>query len=83
MSRTRHHRGQKSQHNGHDYGGRYNCNKGYGNSYGVAGRDRARVERRNDDDRINPDELECEDKLQAQHNEDENWYWFDVYYDDN
>lgn len=50
MSRTKHHRGY--HHLGHDYGGRYRCNRGYGNSYGVDGRNLADKERRQDDKRL-------------------------------
>lgn len=46
MRRTRHHKGQKHRHNGHDYGARYKCNKTYGCPYGVEGRDLADSERR-------------------------------------
>ena len=52
MSRTRHHKGQKLRHSGHDYGGRYKCNKMYGQHYGVDGRDRADSERRNESKEI-------------------------------
>ena len=46
MSRTKHH-GNKS-HIGHDYGGRFNCNKGYGAGYGKDSRKAAHVEMRQD-----------------------------------
>lgn len=57
MSRTNHHRDQKNKHNGHEYGGRYKCNRCYGNSYGVHGRDKADSERRNQDKSIVREEL--------------------------
>lgn len=52
MSRTHHHRAQKSQHCGHEYGARYNCNKTYGTHYGPDGRNRAHREMRADSKRI-------------------------------
>ena len=47
MSNTHHH-GSKN-HQGHDYGGKYKCNKHYGQGYGKFGRQLAARERRNDD----------------------------------
>lgn len=47
MSNTVHH--GCDNHKNHDYGGRYNCNKAYNQSYGKFGRKRAAIERRNDD----------------------------------
>lgn len=58
MSRTRHHRNQKHQHNGFDYGGKYNCNKNYAQGYGTDGRDLADSERRRESKQIIRDELE-------------------------
>lgn len=49
MSRTKHH-GQDN-HVGHDYGGRYKCNKSYGNAYGTEGRNKADKERREESKR--------------------------------
>lgn len=46
MSNTYHHRGQKHRHNGHDYGGKYKCNRMYGQSYGSYGREMAHTEMR-------------------------------------
>lgn len=46
MSRTKHHKMQKHQHVGHDYGSRANCNKTYNNSYGTFGRKRLHKELR-------------------------------------
>lgn len=57
MSRTNHHRNQKTQHLGHDYGSRYNCNRKYTQSYGKYGRDLADSERRNESKVIVKDEL--------------------------
>ncbi len=57
MSRTRHHKNQKHQHNGHEYGSKLKCNKHYGNSYGVDGRDLGDSERRNEERHIIIEEL--------------------------
>lgn len=57
MSRTKHH--GIDNHIGHDYGGRYNCNKGYGASYGKDSRDKADSERRMEDKRVVIEELQC------------------------
>lgn len=46
MSRTKHHRDQKSIHCGYDYGGKYKHNKHYGGGYGADGRNAADKERR-------------------------------------
>lgn len=46
MSRTHHHKGQKTLHNGEDYGARYKCNRHYVNPYGKHGRKIASTERR-------------------------------------
>ncbi len=48
MANTYHHKMQKHQHVGHDYGGRYKCNWGYGNGYGKAGRNASHKEMRHD-----------------------------------
>jgi len=58
VSRTNHHRNQKTQHLGHDYGSRYNCNRKYSQSYGKYGRDLADSERRNEDKLIVREELD-------------------------
>lgn len=58
MSRTTHHRGQKSRHDGHDYGARYKCNKRYGQGYGKDGRDRAHKEIRHNSNLIIKEELD-------------------------
>lgn len=57
MTRTKHHRQQKYKHQGHDYGAKYNCNKGYSCPYGKDGRDLADSERRNESKRIIKEEL--------------------------
>jgi len=57
MSDTRHHRRQKYQHCGEDYGARYNCDKGYGTAYGKDGRQKAKEERRNESKKIIKKEL--------------------------
>ncbi len=61
MSRTKHHRNQKHQHNGQEFGSRYKCNRLYCQSYGKDGRDLADTERRNDSKRIINEELEMLD----------------------
>jgi len=57
MSRTKHHKGQKNQHNGHDYGSRYKCNKHYGAAYGKESRDIAHKEMREEGKEQIEDEL--------------------------
>lgn len=52
MSRTKHHRSQKANHEGYDYGGKYKHNKHYGGGYGKVGRDAADKERRSESKRI-------------------------------
>ena len=47
MSNTRHH--GVDNHLGHDYSGKYKCNKQYAQGYGKDGRRRAAKERRADD----------------------------------
>lgn len=58
MSRTNHHRNQKSNHEGHDYGGKYKHNKHYGGGYGVDGRNAADKERREEGKDIVEEELD-------------------------
>ena len=58
MSNTHHHKGQKNQHCGHDYGGKYKHNKHYGGGYGVDGRDAADSERRQQSKDIIASELD-------------------------
>lgn len=49
MSRTRHHRHQKYNKYGLDFGSRYNCNKNYGGGCGPAAKHAANRERRHKD----------------------------------
>jgi len=58
MSRTYHHRNQKTQHIGHDYGARYKCNRKFNQSYGKYGRALADSERRNVSKDMIRDELD-------------------------
>jgi len=60
MSRTKHHRSQKSHphHCGWDYGGKYKHNKHYGGGYGSFARHVADKERRNESKAIIKTELE-------------------------
>ena len=48
MSRTAHHRNQKTVRAGHDFGSRYNCGKGYGHGVGPHPKNLARSERRSE-----------------------------------
>lgn len=48
MANTYHHKRQKHYRNGYDYGGKYKCNRMYGQSYGSFGRKRAHIEMRNE-----------------------------------
>ena len=58
MSRTNHHRNQKQNRCGYDYGGRYKHNKHYGGGYGVDGRNAADKERRHQSKEYIEDELD-------------------------
>lgn len=57
MSRTRHHKNQRANHCGHDYGARLNCNKHYTCGYGSYGRYLGKRERRRLDKKIIASEL--------------------------
>jgi hypothetical protein len=52
MSRTRHHRHQRSTHCGEDYGSAHNCNRHYARNYGVYGRERLHSELRMEDKKL-------------------------------
>jgi len=58
MSRTNHHRTQRHNHCGYDYGGKYKHNKGYGGGYGSDGRNAAHREMRADSKVIIRSEIE-------------------------
>ncbi len=61
MANTYHHKGQKHYRNGYDYGGKYDCNKGYQQSYGSYGRKRAHIEMRTETKFIVNDVLKSDD----------------------
>ena len=52
MSRTTHHKNQRSNKWGLDFGSRYSCDKGYGGGFGWFAKRLANRERRNESKRI-------------------------------
>lgn len=57
MSRTKHHRNQRNNKDGWDFGARYKCNKTYGGGTGPQAKNNADRERRMDSKKIVCDEV--------------------------
>ena len=64
MSRTNHHRNQKSNHEGYDYGGKYKHNRHQGGGYGTEGRDAADKERREESKSLVEEGIDALDPFQ-------------------
>ena len=74
MSNTFHHRNQRKNRKGYDYGGKYKHNKHYGGGYGTDGRDAADSERRAQSKTIIAEALDEEEMAPVEWSEEGGFY---------